>query len=293
MVGFVGGRYDLLLCTTIIESGLDLPNVNTLIVNNAHAFGLAQLYQIRGRVGRGHRQAYAYFVVPPTETLPTEARLRLATLAKFTSVGSGLHVASIDMELRGAGDILGADQSGQVNAVGFEVYVHLLHDEVDRLKARQEQVPQRVECQVDVAADVAVPEEYIADRHQRLVFYRMAATAETPEAVERLRFETRDRFGPMPESVSRLLSVAEIRVRAGQLAISRLEVVGGTVRAHIGSCPDNVLQGVLALIREQPLPVRLTPDHVLHADLSKLGAPDPVARARRFLNTLERAVVGR
>jgi len=293
MLDFMAARFDVLLCTTIIESGLDLPNVNTLIVNNAHMFGLAQLYQIRGRVGRANRQAYAYFVVPPTETMPTEARQRLATLTKFHQVGSGFQVASIDMALRGAGDILGANQSGHVSAVGFDMYVHLLHEEVGKLKEQADFGPARQDCQVEIPVEASVPDDYIPDRHQRLVFYRMAASADSASAVERLRFETRDRFGALPESVSRLLSVAEIRVRSAALAITRLEVSTSVIKAQIGSCPDKVLQGILALVREQTVPIRLTPDHVLTADLSQHGAPDPVARARRFLNYLERAVDGR
>jgi len=292
MIKFMEGEYDLLLCTTIIESGLDLPNVNTLIVNNAHMFGLAQLYQIRGRVGRSSRQAYAYFIVPPTESMATDARSRLATLAKFTAVGSGFQVAAIDMELRGAGDLLGASQSGHIAAVGFDMYVHLLHEEVDILKSEHE-VAAPVECQVELPVEVHLPEEYVPDRHQRLVFYRMAASAADLPALERLRFEMRDRFGPFPKPVSQLLAVAELRVRGASLGVSRIEVKGSRVRLNLSNCPDRVLDGVLELVKKQPAPIKVLPENVLSADLARHGAPDPVARVRRVLNYIERAVDGR
>lgn len=289
MVDFMHGRFDVLLCTTIIESGLDMPNVNTLLVNNAHNFGLGQLYQIRGRVGRSERQAYAYFIVPPTETMSGDARSRLATLTKFTAVGSGFQVASIDMELRGAGDLLGAHQSGHVAAVGFDMYIHLLHDEVEKLKS-EEITPAVVECVVEVPVDAHIPEEFVQDRHQRLVFYRMAASAQGPEDVDRLRYEIRDRFGALPEPVARLLSIAEIRVRAATLGIRKVTVKGPSVSLDLADAPDRVLAGILELVKSQPLPLKVTPDQKVIGDLKNLGAPDPVARARRLINYVERAI---
>ena len=289
MVDFMRRKYDVLLCTTIIESGLDMPNVNTLIVNNAHNFGLGQLYQIRGRVGRSERQAYAYFIVPPTETMSIDARSRLATLTRFTAVGSGFQVASIDMELRGAGDLLGPHQSGYIAAVGFDMYIHLLHEEVDKLKSSQA-VPTTVECQVELSLDAHIPEDFVQDRHQRLVLYRMAASAQTPEDVDRIRFEIRDRFGALPEPVARLLSIAEIRVRATALGIRKVTVKGATVTLDVSEAPDRVLAGMVELVKSQPVPLRVTPDHKVVGDLDKKGAPDPVARAKRLLNYVERAV---
>jgi len=286
MVSFMSGEENVLLCTTIIESGLDIPTVNTLIVNNAHEFGLAQLYQIRGRIGRSSRQAFAIFVVPPVQAMSSDARARLATLAKFSQVGSGFQVASVDMELRGAGDLLGAEQSGHVAAVGFDMYVHLLQDAVEQTKEKGEAAA-GIECQVEIATTAFVPEAYIPDRHQRLVFYRMIASTESLEHLEGLRLEMRDRFGPHPVPAKELLAVAELKLRGQALGMTRVEAAGSTVRADLSSCPDRVLDAVLALVKEQPVPVKVTPGHMLVGDFSDAEPSTPVSAARRFLGMLE------
>ena len=286
MVDFMDRKGDLLLCTTIIESGLDIPSVNTLIVNNADRFGLAQLYQIRGRVGRSWRQAFAYFIVPPVSVMSDDARARLATLVKFTQVGAGFQVASIDMELRGAGDILGGEQSGHVAAVGFDMYVHLLQETVEKLKD-EDGKGRRNECRVDIAADVHLPEEYIPDRHQRLVFYRMIATAESLSHLEHLRLELRDRFGPIPKGTMRLLAIAELRLHGRKLGIVRVEAGGGWAGVDLSEAPDATLEAALALVKEQPVPLKVTQANVLKADFTQQGGGDPITDARRFLGLLE------
>jgi len=286
MVRFMDREGDILLCTTIIESGLDMPSVNTLVVNNAHAFGLAQLYQIRGRVGRGSVQAYAWFVVPPLETMSTDARARLATLAKFTSVGSGMTVASIDMELRGAGDVLGPDPPGHVEAVGIELYTHLLHEAVAQLKETQPELA-RFETQVEIPVQVSIPDEYVPDRHQRLVFYRVAATADQVERIDQLRCELADRFGPLPQTVEDLLAVASLRIRGQRLGIRRIDSRAGKVTLDLAHAPDAVLAAAIRLVREQPVPIRVVPPHSFVADCSGLPSPSPLDRARHMLGMLE------
>ena len=287
MLEFMRHEGDVLLCTTIVESGLDIPTVNTLLVNNAHMFGLAQLYQIRGRIGRSSVQAFAYFIVPPTPVMSTDARARLATLAKFTQVGSGFQVASIDLELRGAGDLLGADQSGYVAAVGFDMYIHLLQEEVDNLKESREG-PAEVNCQVEVAVTAFLPEEYIPDRHQRLVFYRMIASCESVDALEALRAEMRDRFGPHPIPLKQLLAVAELKLRGRRLGLTRIEAGRGRVKVNLEMCPDTVLDSVLGLVKEQPVPIKVTPDHKMVADFSETDGSGPIAACRQLLDLLER-----
>jgi transcription-repair coupling factor (superfamily II helicase) len=286
MIRFMDREADVLLCTTIIESGLDMPSVNTLIVNNAHAFGLAQLYQIRGRVGRGSVQAFAWFVVPPLETMSTDARARLATLARFTSVGSGMNVASIDMELRGAGDVLGPDQSGHVEAVGIDLYTHLLHEAVAQLKEQQPTVA-RFETAVEIPVQVSIPDEYVPDRHQRLVFYRIAATAEDVERLEQLRTELSDRYGPLPTQTADLLTVAELRIRGQHLGLKKIDSRSGRVTLDLSSAPDSVLARAIRLVKDQPLPIRVVPPHSLVADCSALPFEGALERALHVVGMLE------
>ncbi len=286
MLQFMAREFDVLLCTTIIESGLDIPTVNTLFVNNADYFGLAQLYQIRGRIGRGNRKAYAYFIVPPTSVMSTEARSRLAALTKFSAVGSGFQIASIDMELRGAGDLLGANQSGHIASVGFDLYVHMLQEAVDDLKAQREE-KRAVESRVEIPVEASIPDSYIPDRHERLVFYRMVAASDNLDLLDRYRFEMRDRFGPLPDPVQQLLAVAELRLRCQKLGISHLVVGTQTVKVHLEESPDAVLAATLELIKKQPLPLRVTPTHHLIATFPTAEMEPPVNRARRILGLIE------
>lgn len=285
MVEFIQHQHDVLVCTTIIESGLDIPAANTLIVNHADRFGLAQLYQIRGRVGRSAAKAHAYFIVPPLETLPSDARSRLAALTRYTAVGSGMQVAMVDMELRGVGDLLGPEQSGNIAAVGIELYSHLVGEAVEEL--RTQQGPMKVAtCEVDVPVDAQVPESYVPDRHQRLVLYRAVAAADSMERLSRLREETLDRYGPMPDATARLLEVAEVRLRAEALGITKLSLAGGKVKAVLREARDEVLQRALALIRRPPVPLQVAPDSTLTADFSREPDRTPLLCAGRLLTWL-------
>jgi transcription-repair coupling factor (superfamily II helicase) len=289
MVEFIDYRHDVLLCTTIIESGLDIGRVNTLIVNNAHHFGLAQLYQIRGRIGRSNRQAYAYFVVPPVSAMTGEARSRLAALARFSSVGSGFQIASIDMELRGVGDLLGPNQSGHVAAVGFDMYMHLLHEAVEDLKEATP-VRRRDDCQVEIPVLASIPEEYVTSEHQRLVFYRMIGTASSMERLEEYRQELQDRFGPIPEPVEALLKVASLRLRGQAMGLSKLVVTESSTQAKPEFSSDAILRALLRLVREQPVEVKATADGRLVFSYNPLLRQLPLLdRAEHLLSIMENA----
>jgi transcription-repair coupling factor (superfamily II helicase) len=248
MLDFTDGKADVLICTTIIESGLDIPNVNTIIINNADKFGLAQLYQLRGRVGRSASRAYAYLLYEKHRALSEVAQKRLQTIFEATELGAGFQIALRDLEIRGAGNLLGAEQSGQIGAVGFDLYVRLLSDAVAGLKAlARGEPPPPSEIQPAVVIDVPlpayIPESYIGDLNLRLSLYqRMAAAADVsapagapgipPEAdavVADLERELRDRFGPPPPPVRNLLYIVRVRVlarRAGIGAIAREESDG-------------------------------------------------------------------
>jgi len=224
MWDFLNGRFDCLVCTTIIENGLDLPNVNTLIVERADWFGLAQLYQLRGRVGRSNRLAYAYFTFDRDKVLTEQAEKRLRALQEFTEFGSGFKLALRDLEIRGAGNLLGPEQHGHIAAVGFDLYNQLLQEAVRELKG--EKVPeQKVQAPPawELRVDSYIPENYIRDARQKVELYRRLALVEDVKTLEDLREEVRDRFGPLPEPVSYLFKLAGLRLRARELQIGDVQ----------------------------------------------------------------------
>jgi transcription-repair coupling factor (superfamily II helicase) len=228
MSEFHARRFDVLVSTTIIESGLDIPNVNTLIVDRADKLGLSQLYQLRGRVGRSDRRAYAYFLYPADTSLtPTQLR-RLKTIAEFTDLGSGFRVALRDLEIRGAGNVLGAEQHGFINEVGFELYASLLQDAVAGLKG--ETVKKRAEVKINLPIEAYIPESYIGEEPLRIDAYKKIAQVTGNGDVGRLGAEFRDRFGELPEQVENLLLVAKLKATAGQADVNRITWEQGRVR---------------------------------------------------------------
>jgi transcription-repair coupling factor (superfamily II helicase) len=243
MTTFVNGGSDVLLSTTIIESGLDIPNANTIIIDRADRFGLSDLYQLRGRVGRYKHQAYAYLLLPRHAGLLTDARKRISAIKQYSSLGSGFKIAMRDLEIRGAGNLLGAEQSGHITAVGFELYCQLLRKSVKSLKG--DKTPLRVEVQVRFdfltmnagagepdanppdRAVAALPSSYIPEAQQRIEMYRKLAQAADGEALRQLKLELRDRFGPLPDSAELLLKIADLKVEAGARGVSVIETKEG------------------------------------------------------------------
>ena len=226
LLRFQDREADILLSTTIIENGIDLPRVNTLIVNRADAFGLAQLYQIRGRVGRSPRRAYAYLMVPEGAALSESARPRLAALREFSELGAGFRVAALDMELRGAGNLLGAAQHGHLEAVGFDLYYRLLEEAV--AEARGEKPSPR--CAMQLRFQLRIPRAWLEDERQRMWLYKRCSAASDPEALGRFEAEVRDRFGPPPATVTLLFEHERQRLRAEALGYTAIRREGGTLR---------------------------------------------------------------
>jgi transcription-repair coupling factor (superfamily II helicase) len=224
---FVTGGLDILVCTSIIENGLDVPNANTLIVDGADRFGLAQLYQIRGRVGRSDRRAYCYLVIP--EEVTEEAELRLRVLEHYTDLGSGYSVALRDLELRGSGNLLGAQQSGFAHAVGLDAYLRLLQKTVERLKKGPQEVSYP-EPDISLSASAFLPDTYISDPGQKLHLYRRLSKMQAPGEVEELRRELADRFGPVPAEAAALLDGSALRLLARGLGVERIMLKGKTGR---------------------------------------------------------------
>ena len=231
MVDFVAHKYDVLLATTIIENGLDISNANTIVINRADRYGLSQLYQLRGRVGRSDRRAYAYLLVPPEEALSPVAKKRLAAIREFSDLGSGFRVAALDLEIRGAGNLLGGEQSGHIEAVGFDMYMKLLEQTIKELKG--EEIEDDVRANVNLRVDLRIDDDYIPDMNQRLTVYRRMAAVRADDELDRLVLEVRDRYGPPPESVLNLAEYAAIRLLADRIGLESIDREGSVGRPKV------------------------------------------------------------
>jgi transcription-repair coupling factor (superfamily II helicase) len=223
MIGFSNGDYDVLISTTIIENGLDIPNANTIIVNNAAFFGLSQLYQLRGRVGRATQQAYAYFFYGKNAKLTPIQEKRLRAIFEATELGAGFRIAMKDLEIRGAGSLLGAEQSGFMNSVGFDLYCRLLSDAVQELQGKQAEAS-HPSTSVDLPIDAYLPDEYIGDRTLKVNFYQRLANLKDAAQIEAMTSELSDRFGPIPEQVHNLLELVNLKVEAGHLGYETIAI---------------------------------------------------------------------
>ena len=226
ILDFIDKKFHVLVSTMIIESGLDMPNVNTIMVNRAHRFGLAQLYQLRGRVGRSYQKAYCYLLVPPIENLSVEAIKRLETIEEFTDLGSGFQIALRDLEIRGAGNLLGGEQSGMIDAVGFDLYSKILKEamqEVDNPVASATPEKKR-NCKVELKGDAFLPEEYVDVAEERVAIYRRLAEADDIIEIENVREELKDRFGRLPEPAKNLLGLVSLRLLGSALGLQKLKV---------------------------------------------------------------------
>ncbi len=263
MVGFWEKEYDVLVSTTIVESGLDIPNANTLIVERADNFGLSQLHQLRGRVGRARERGYAYFLYPQEKPLTETAYDRLATIAAHTELGAGMAVAMKDLEIRGSGNLLGGEQSGHIAGVGFDLYVRLVGEAVSEFRGEAEE--EFLEVKVDLPVDANLPQDYLPGERLRLEAYRALASASTDEAVEAVRIELLDRYGPLPVQVENLLAVARFRVLCRRFGISEVSLQGSSVRFTPVVLSDS---GQMRLSR-------LHPKSLYKATVSTMAVPRP------------------
>jgi len=221
MLDFIDYKYDVLVATTIIENGIDIPRANTIIINRADQYGLSQLYQLRGRVGRSSRRAYAYLLIPGEQELSPIARRRLAAIREFSDLGAGFRIAALDLELRGAGNLLGGEQSGHLDALGFDLYTQMLERTVAEL--RGEAVEDETSVTLNLGVDVAIPEEYISDMGQRLRTYKRVSSAQDEPTLANIRTETEDRYGRIPLSVDRLFSYARLRKLAEKIGLLSID----------------------------------------------------------------------
>jgi transcription-repair coupling factor (superfamily II helicase) len=264
-------RYDVLVCTTIIESGIDMPSVNTLIVDRADLLGLGQLHQIRGRVGRGGQRAYAYLFHPADRVLSEQAYERLRTIGEHTELGSGFKIAMRDLEIRGAGNLLGSDQSGHIAAVGYDLYVQLVAEAV--AEARGEARPEPPSVSIDVPGDAHLPKDYVVAEDARLEAYRRLAGATTLDDVDDIGAEWADRYGPLPAAAGGLLALGRLRASAlargiGEIGMSSVRP-GGTRRPTVRLSPVTLPASAQVRLR------RLAPGATYREELSQLLVPVP------------------
>jgi transcription-repair coupling factor (superfamily II helicase) len=264
LLGFMRHEYDVFVCTTIVENGLDIPLANTMVIENAERYGLSELYQLRGRVGRSNRRAYAYLLVPADTELSEIARKRLAALREFSDLGAGFKIAALDLELRGAGNLLGGEQHGHIAAVGFDTYVRLLEETVQDLKG--EERPLEVHSSLNLGLDIRIPPDYIADEQQRLRAYKRIADSRDAEQAALIRSELADRYGPPPEAVETLMEFALLKTQAQGLGVEAIDRRGGglNVKFHPGSKVEP--QRLMSLVSSVP-GAQFTPAGVLRLPL--------------------------
>jgi transcription-repair coupling factor (superfamily II helicase) len=255
MSDFYHQRFNVLVCTTIIETGIDVPSANTIVINRADRFGLAQLYQLRGRVGRSHHRAYAYLVVPSKKAMTQDAVKRLEAIEAIEDLGTGFTLATHDLEIRGAGELLGEEQSGQMQAIGFTLYSELLERAVAALKAGKEPELERPldhGAEIDIHAPALIPEDYLPDVHTRLVMYKRIASAENEEELRDLQVEMIDRFGLLPEPTKTLFAITELKLKARPIGIRKIDVGTENGRIVFTEQPDIDPMKIIQLIQNRP-----------------------------------------
>jgi transcription-repair coupling factor (superfamily II helicase) len=280
MLDFIAFKFDVLVATTIIENGIDIPRANTIIINRADNYGLAQLYQLRGRVGRSNRRAYAYLLIPSEAELTPIARRRLAAIREFSDLGAGFRIAALDLELRGAGNLLGGEQSGHMDALGFDLYTQMLERTVAEL--RGEEIDDETSVTLNLGADVAISEDYISDMGQRLRTYKRIASARDDEALAQIRAETEDRYGRVPEAVENLFAYSRLRRLAEQMGVVSIDRTPTGVALKFGERARVAPEKLMALVGERA-GAAFSPSGVLRVELPEGEREDLIETARGLL----------
>jgi transcription-repair coupling factor (superfamily II helicase) len=284
MMAFHHRDLDLLVTTTIIESGLDIPSANTILVNRADRFGLAQIYQLRGRVGRAEEQAYAFLFIPKESRLTTQARKRLKVLMEHSDLGSGFQIAMNDLKIRGGGTILGASQSGHIAAVGYDMFLQLMEDTMAELKG--EVVVQPLDPEINVPFSAYIPETCIPDLDQRLSMYRRLAKIDNPADIPEIKTELEDRFGLIPKETRNLLTKIMLKALAVQAGVKRLDLSNGKLVLMFSEAHQRNPQGIVKMISRDPKRFQLTPDYTLSLSVTKKGAQGSIAQVKKILQEI-------
>ena len=279
MLDFYHARFNVLVSTTIIENGIDLPNANTIIINRADKLGLSQLHQLRGRVGRSHHRAYAYMIVPPEGVMTKDAKKRIDAIQSSADLGAGFTLSTHDMEIRGAGELLGDNQSGEIQEIGFTLYTELLDNAVAAIKSgKQPELEERIETgpEIDLSASALIPDDYLPDVHTRLVLYKRIASADDAEELRDLQVEMIDRFGLLPDSTKCLFGISEIKQQAKRIGIDKIDFAKSNGRLIFSNAPSIDPAKIIELIQTQP-------------QIFKLDGPQKL-RFSKKLNTTEEKV---
>jgi transcription-repair coupling factor (superfamily II helicase) len=284
MLGFMHGETNLLICTTIIESGLDIPNANTLIVDRADTFGLSQLYQLRGRVGRSTQRGYAYLLIPGESVISSDARERLKILQDISELGAGFRIATHDMEIRGAGDMLGSRQSGTVTEIGFELYNQMLEETVCRM--RGEEMVEKVEPEINLKVPAFIPEAYVKDTGQRLVIYKKLTQAESEEDVLDVQNEISDRFGKYPLATAYLFEIMRLRILLKRLLARQIDYDGKNIIIAFHPRTPASADTIITMMRSEPKRYQFSPDYKLTCVVKGTAFEDVIEAARSVLTRL-------
>jgi len=288
MYRFVNRDIDLLVCTTIIESGLDIATANTIIVNRADCFGLAQMYQLRGRVGRSDEQAYAYLLIPDESLLTADARKRLKVLMEHSNLGSGFQIAMNDLEIRGGGAILGASQSGHIAAVGYDMFLQLMEEAVAEMKG--EPIVQPLDPEINIQLSAFLSESYIPDIDQRMLLYRRLARMSELQEIADIRMELTDRFGPLPDEATHLLFKIMLKVLARHAGVSRLALKVLKLVLVFSAAHMKNAAAMAEFIHHDPAHFEFSPDGVLKARLTPQGTVGQLAQAKNILQAIRQRV---
>ena len=286
ILDFMDGLYDILVATTIIESGIDIPNANTIIINNANHFGLSDLHQLRGRVGRSNKKAFAYLFTPPPQHLSSEARKRLHAIEQFSDLGSGFNIAMRDLDIRGAGDLLGANQSGFINDIGFDTYQKILDEAILELKENEfksvfsEELKEREfvkECILETDLSLVIPDDYVNDINERLTLYKRLDTLTFKDAISTFSQELKDRFGPIPSQTKELINTLKLREQAKKIGFEKLVIkqnrlVGKFTTSHPAYFESTNFTKVLNFVQKHKKGVQLKEKNkVLILTLENIG----------------------
>jgi transcription-repair coupling factor (superfamily II helicase) len=283
MLAFMHREYDILVCTAIIESGLDIPNANTILIHRADMFGLAQLYQLRGRVGRSNRRAYAYLLLPASGQISEDAQRRIEAIQDLSELGAGFRLATEDLEIRGAGNLLGAEQSGHVASVGYDLYMEMLDEAMGRL--RGEETHEAIDPEIRLPLPALLPEGYVPEVSQRLALYKQLSSARDDEELAGLRADLLDRFGALPDAAQNLLEVIRLKIRARKLGVLLVEVKNGELQIRLSDRAPVDPTRLVRVIGRPGTPIRAYPDRRLGVRLRQPG--DALAESFGLLDLLQ------
>ncbi len=280
MLDFIDYKYDILVATTIIENGIDIPRANTIIINRADNYGLSQLYQLRGRVGRSNRRAYAYLLIPSELELTPIARRRLSAIREFSDLGAGFRIAALDLELRGAGNILGGQQSGHLDALGFDLYTKMLERTIAEI--RGEEITDETSVSINLGVDVAIPKDYISDTGQRLRTYKRISSADSEAALMQIHEEVEDRYGKIPPSVDNLFAYGRLRKLAESMYVVSVDRAAENVAVKLNENSKVSPEELMRLV-ETDETIQFSPNGILRVPIE---AGDPIASAIGILDRI-------